>query len=47
MMIASVVLPAVLFAFAAWLNYRHEHTVADDRIGLFDNGGQLGARTLR
>jgi two-component system NtrC family sensor kinase len=32
MMIASVVLPAVLFAFAAWLNYRHEHAVADDRI---------------
>jgi two-component system NtrC family sensor kinase len=32
MMVASVVLPAVLFAFAAWLNYRHEHDVADDRI---------------
>jgi two-component system NtrC family sensor kinase len=32
MMVASVVLPLVLFAFAAWLNYRHELTVADDRI---------------
>ena len=25
MMVASVVLPVVLFAFAAWLNYRHEY----------------------
>ncbi len=32
MMVASVVLPAVLFAFACWLNYRHEYAVADDRI---------------
>ncbi len=32
MMVASVVLPAVLFAFASWLSYRHEHAVADDRI---------------
>jgi two-component system NtrC family sensor kinase len=32
MMVASVVLPVVLFAFAAWLNYRHEHALADDRI---------------
>ena len=32
MMIGSVVLPAVLFAFASWLSYRHEHAVADDRI---------------
>ena len=32
MMVASVVLPLVLFAFAAWLNYRHELNVADDRI---------------
>ena len=32
MMIASVVLPAVLFVFASWLSYRHEHAVADDRI---------------
>jgi two-component system NtrC family sensor kinase len=32
MMIASVVLPAVLFAFASWLSYRHEHAVADDQI---------------
>src|SRR5262245_35771405 len=32
MMIASVVLPALLFAFAAWLNYRHERDLADDRI---------------
>jgi len=32
MMVASVVLPLVLFAFAAWLNYRHEQSVADDRI---------------
>jgi two-component system NtrC family sensor kinase len=33
MMVASLVLPAVLFAFASWLSYRHEHAVADDRIG--------------
>jgi two-component system NtrC family sensor kinase len=32
MMIASVVLPAVLFAWACWLNYRHEYAIADDRI---------------
>jgi two-component system, NtrC family, sensor kinase len=32
MMVASVVLPLMLFAFAAWLNYRHELNVADDRI---------------
>src|SRR4030095_16214927 len=32
MMVASVVLPLVLFGFAAWLNYRHEQGVADDRI---------------
>src|SRR5436189_2807877 len=32
MMVASVVLPVVLFAFAAWLNYGHEQRVADDRI---------------
>jgi two-component system NtrC family sensor kinase len=33
MMVASLVLPAVLFAFASWLSYRHEGAVADDRIG--------------
>src|SRR5437867_2130590 len=32
MMIASVVLPAVLFVFASWLSYHHEYAVADDRI---------------
>ena len=32
MMVASVVLPAVLFVFASWLSYRHEHAVGDDRI---------------
>src|SRR5438067_1633676 len=32
MMIASVVLPAVLFIFASWVSYRHEYAVADDRI---------------
>ena len=32
MMVASVVLPLMLFGFAAWLNYRHEEEVADDRI---------------
>src|SRR6267378_2952929 len=32
MMVASIVLPAVLFAFAAWLNYRHTRMVADERI---------------
>ena len=33
MMVASVVLPAVLFVFASWLSYRHEQAVADDRTG--------------
>jgi two-component system NtrC family sensor kinase len=32
MMAASVVLPVVLFGFASWLSYRHEHALADDRI---------------
>src|SRR5882757_1353788 len=32
MMVASIVLPAVLFAFAAWLNYRHSQMVADERL---------------
>jgi two-component system, NtrC family, sensor kinase len=32
MMVASVVLPAVLFAWASWLNYRHEYVIADERI---------------
>src|SRR2546425_13300610 len=32
MMVASVVLPLVLFAFAASQNYRHEYAVADERI---------------
>ena len=32
MMVASVVLPAMLFAWASWLNYRHEYEIADDRI---------------
>src|SRR4029453_11500937 len=31
MMVASVVLPLVLFAFAAWLNYRHEYAVEAER----------------
>src|SRR5262249_1026573 len=33
MMVASVVLPLVLFAFAARLNYRHEYAVADKLEG--------------
>jgi two-component system NtrC family sensor kinase len=32
MMIASLVLPAALFAYAAWLSYRDIHAVADERI---------------
>jgi len=32
MMVASIVLPAILFAFASWMNYRHYNEVADDRI---------------
>ena len=32
MMMACAVLPVLLFAFASWLNYRHENAVADDRI---------------
>jgi two-component system NtrC family sensor kinase len=32
MMVASVVLPAVLFAFASWVSYDHEFSVADERI---------------
>jgi two-component system NtrC family sensor kinase len=33
MMVASIVLPALLFVLASWVSYRHEHEVADDRIG--------------
>src|SRR5580692_6817782 len=32
MMVASIVLPAILFVFASWMNYRHFQEVADDRI---------------
>src|SRR5579864_6462535 len=32
MMVASVVLPAVLFAFAAWVSYRNFERVSDERI---------------
>jgi two-component system, NtrC family, sensor kinase len=32
MMVASLVLPAVLFVFASWLSYWHERGAADDRI---------------
>jgi two-component system, NtrC family, sensor kinase len=32
MMVASVVLPAALFAYASWLSYRDIHAVADERI---------------
>jgi len=32
MMVASVVLPAVLFAFAAWVSYRNIERVTDERI---------------
>jgi two-component system, NtrC family, sensor kinase len=32
MMIASVVFPAALFAYASWVSYREIHDVADERI---------------
>jgi two-component system NtrC family sensor kinase len=32
MMIASLVLPATLYAYAAWISYRDIHAVADERI---------------
>ncbi len=32
MMVASIVLPAVLFAFAAWVSYRNFERVSDERI---------------
>src|SRR5262249_21015351 len=32
MMVASAVLPASMFGYAAWLNYRAVHAVADERI---------------
>jgi two-component system, NtrC family, sensor kinase len=32
LMIASVVLPAALFAYASWFTYREVHAVADERI---------------
>ncbi len=31
-MIASVILPAALFAYASWFTYREVHAVADERI---------------
>jgi two-component system, NtrC family, sensor kinase len=33
MMIASVVLPAALYAYASWVSYRDTHAAADERIG--------------
>jgi two-component system, NtrC family, sensor kinase len=33
MMIAAVVLPAALFAYASWVSYRDIHAVTDERIG--------------
>jgi two-component system NtrC family sensor kinase len=32
MMVASVVLPAALFAYSSWISYRDIHAVADERI---------------
>src|SRR5881398_1885043 len=32
MLVASIVLPLMLFSFAGWQNYRHEQAAADDRI---------------
>jgi two-component system NtrC family sensor kinase len=32
MMVASLVLPAALYAYASWISYRDLHTVADERI---------------
>jgi two-component system, NtrC family, sensor kinase len=32
MMVASLVLPAALYGYASWINYRDTHTVADERI---------------
>jgi two-component system NtrC family sensor kinase len=33
MMIASVVLPTALFAYASWVSYRDVRAVTDERIG--------------
>jgi hypothetical protein len=32
MMVASLVLPAALYAYASWVSYRDTHAAADDRI---------------
>src|ERR1700743_396874 len=32
MMVASLVLPAVLYAYASWVSYRDTHAAADERI---------------
>ena len=32
MMVAAVVLPAALFAYACWIGYRDIHAVADERV---------------
>jgi len=32
MMVASLVLPALMFAYASWVGYRDTHAVADERI---------------
>ena len=32
MMVAAVVLPAAMFAYACWIGYRDIHAVADERI---------------
>src|SRR5215813_12894679 len=31
-MVAAVIFPLVLYAFAGWLSYQHEYAVADERI---------------
>src|SRR5262249_11010920 len=32
MLVASIVLPLMLFFFAGWVNYRNERSIADERI---------------
>src|SRR5438067_2895618 len=32
MLVASIVLPLLLFSFAGWVNYRNEERIADERI---------------
>src|ERR1700739_636406 len=46
MMVASLVLPAAVFAYASWVTYRDIQTAADERIGCCIDAMQQQARRV-